>query len=175
MATDKTIVLVGLMGSGKSSIGKLLASRMGRFFVDTDKVIEERSKMTISAYFEAHGEDAFRRFESELVQEFMGYSPHVLATGGGTYIQPKNRELIKQKALTVWLDARYDILYERVARKKTRPILEKGNKAEILRTLMDERNPIYAQADIHVKSDVGPHTNVVEAILTQLKEHDAHA
>ena len=157
------------MGCGKSSIGRMLASQMRRFFVDTDKVIEEREEMTVSDIFEQKGEAYFRELERTLIEEFLTYSPHVMATGGGTFIQPELREKIKSETIVVWLKAEYDVLLERVSRKQTRPILEKGDKAEILKQLMDERYPIYAEADIVIQSDSGPHMNVVEAIIKEIE------
>lgn len=167
----KTVVLVGLMGCGKSSVGKRLAERLKVPFIDSDHVIEERAGSSITQLFEAKGEAYFRELEYEVLSGILNGQPSILATGGGAYIQERIRELIHEKAVAVWLNAEFDILLERVSRKKTRPLLEQGNKAEILKNLMDVRYPIYANADIVVASGNGPHSIVVNKVVEELLKH----
>ncbi len=165
---DKTIVLVGIMGSGKSAIGARLALKLGLPFVDMDKYIEDREGITISEIFEKHGEPYFRGLEREVIDELVAGEPCVLATGGGAFINDEIRALIKKKARSVCIKADFDIILERVSRKNTRPLLEKGDKASILKDLMEKRCPIYEQADIIVDSSEGEHDIVVYRIIEEL-------
>lgn len=171
---NKTIVLIGLMGAGKSSVGTRLAKKLGVKFSDLDKVIEEIHNATVSEIFEKSGEQFFREQEKTTLAWLLGFPPHVIATGGGAFMVPEIREIIKNSgAVTIWLKADYEVLLERVSRKSTRPLLEKGDKAEILARLMKERYPVYEQADIIVDSDNGPHENVVKKIIDALpKKND---
>lgn len=165
---QQTIVLVGLMGCGKSAIGIRLAKQTARPFVDIDKEIEKREAMTIAKIFQKHGEPYFRSCESKVLKELLEKGGYVIATGGGVFINDENRKLIKQKALSVWIRASYDVLLERVSRKKNRPLLEKGDKGTILRELMDQRYPIYEQADMVVDTTDAPHKVVVSKIIEKL-------
>lgn len=173
--SKKTIVLVGLMGAGKSSVGWRLAKELGLPFVDVDKVIEEREGLSVSDLFELAGEPYFRKREKEIITELLEGKPCVMAPGGGAFMDRDIRKLIKKKSVSIWLNADFEVLLDRVSRRNTRPLLEKGNKAEILRTLYDKRSPVYAEADITVKSDDGPHHRVVKCILQQLEEHRARS
>lgn len=168
----KTVVLVGLMGAGKTAIGKRLAKRLGVIFVDSDLEIEKQQKCTINEIFDTQGEEAFRKMEHKIIAHELHAPPHILATGGGAFIQPKTQVLIKQEAISIWLNADLEVLVERVSRKNTRPLLEKGNKHDIMQQLMKERYPIYAQADMEVKSDACPHNKVVDEIIQQLENYD---
>lgn len=165
----QSVVLVGLMGCGKSSVGIRLAKRLGLPFKDTDHEIEAQVGCSISMLFEVQGEDYFRKREFEVVERLLSGPPCVIATGGGAFIQEPIRTLVKEKGLSIWLRAELDVLLERVSRKRNRPLLERGDKSEILRRLMDERYPIYAEADITVDSNPGPHIAVVEQIVETLK------
>ena len=167
---DKTISLVGLMGCGKSSIGKRLAERLSVPFFDLDKEIEKRENLSVSEIFKEYGEDYFRNKEIEVASDILDGQICVLATGGGAFINENIRKLILEKSVSIWIKASFEILYERVAKKNTRPLLEVGNKAEILKKLMDERYPIYEEASITVHSTEGPHDKLVDEIIKELKE-----
>ncbi len=167
---NKTIVLIGLMGAGKSSVGLRLARDLDLEFFDLDKVIEDHEKCSVSEIFEKKGEPYFRKREKEVVAELLARPPHVMATGGGAYMNKEIQEMLKKYAITVWLRADIDILVERVSRKSTRPLLEKGDKREILASLIDERYPVYKQADIIIDSDDKPHDNVVKKIISSLND-----
>lgn len=167
---DKPIVLVGLMGAGKSSIGKRLAKAVNMPFIDSDNEIAEAAACSISNIFEIYGETMFRDLEQRVLLRLLTEEkPAVIATGGGAFIQPAIREMVKENAVSVWLHAELDVLYERVSRKRTRPLLEKGDKREILKNLMIERDPFYALADVTVSSDMGAHENVVNKALQALQ------
>lgn len=173
MTEQTTIVLVGLMGAGKSTIGRRLASRMGVEFKDSDDEIADAAGCSISDLFAIHGEMIFRDLEQRVIVRMMNDGiPKVLATGGGAWMNPNIREIIGKHATSVWLRAEIDVLVERVGRKNTRPLLEKGDKRAILQKLMDERYPIYEKADIVVDSDNGAHESIVETILQRLSPGD---
>ncbi len=165
----QSIVLVGLMGCGKTSVGMRLAKRLGLPFKDTDHEIEVQVGCSISMLFEVQGEDYFRKRELEVIEQLLAGTPCIIATGGGAFIQEPVRTLVKEKALSVWLRAELDVLLERVSRKRNRPLLERGDKADILRQLMEVRYPIYAEADVTVDSNPGPHIAVVDQIIETLK------
>ncbi len=167
-SVHRTIVLVGLMGAGKSSIGRRLAARLGVAFVDADAEIEEAAGCKIPEFFERYGEPAFRDGERRVIARLLNAPPQVMATGGGAFIDPETRALIKDKAVSVWLRAELDILVKRCARRKHRPLLHKGDPREILGDLMAERYPVYEHADIIVDSEDGPHEGVVKKILSAL-------
>ncbi len=166
---DHAIVLVGLMGAGKSSIGRRLATRLNMKFTDADAEIEAAAGCTIADFFERHGEPAFREGERRVIARLLGHGPRVLATGGGAFIDPETRRLLRDKAITVWLHAELDLLVERCARRNTRPLLRTGDPREILASLIEERYPIYRQADITVEADDGPHAATVDKIITALQ------
>ncbi|NDF11679.1 MAG: shikimate kinase [Proteobacteria bacterium] len=169
---QRPIVLVGLMGAGKSTVGQKLAESLKIPFVDSDHTIEKEQKATVSEIFDKKGERYFRKLERQVISRYLQQAePVVLATGGGAFIEPATRKLIKKKGRSVWLRAEFDTLLERVSRKKTRPLLEKGDKAAILKDLMEKRYPVYAQSDIVVDTTTGPHERVVEQIVTALKTY----
>lgn len=171
-APDRSIVLVGLMGAGKSSIGKRLAKALNMPFIDSDDEISKAAACSIPDIFEIYGEPMFRDLEKRVLLRLLTEEkPAVIATGGGAFIQPSVRDIIKENAVSIWLIAELDVLYERVSRKRTRPLLEKGDKREILKSLMEERNPYYAQADITVSSDGGAHENVVNKAVAALRPY----
>lgn len=167
---DRPIVLVGLMGAGKSTVGRRLAKRLGLPFVDSDAEIEEAAGATTAELFERYGEHAFRDGERRLVARLMDGTVRVIATGGGAFIDPRTRELLNSHAITVWLDAPVDILAERTGRRDNRPLLREGNRAETLARLSEQRQPFYAEAQIHIRSGTGAHGEVVEAIIAALSE-----
>lgn len=162
---QQPIVLVGLMGVGKSTVGKRLASRMRLPFIDADNAIEDAAGMSISEIFAQFGEPHFRDGERRVIQRLIDGKPKVIATGGGAFINDATRALILSEALAIWLDADVDVLVERVRRRDTRPLLRGKDPAKVLRELAAVRNPIYAEAHIRVSSNNGPHEATVRAIL----------
>ena len=166
----QTIVLVGLMGAGKTTVGRRLASDLGLEFRDADHEIEKAAGCTIPQIFETYGEAAFREGERKVISRLLDDAPHVLATGGGAFMNDETRATIKDRAVSVWLDAEIPILLERVSRKNNRPLLKTGDPETILRKLAAERNPIYAEADIRVESDGGAHEIVVDKIVQALAD-----
>lgn len=165
------LVLIGLMGSGKSTIGRRLANVIGWRFVDADEEIEAAAGCSIADIFAIYGEPMFRDLEQRVLARLLSEGPMVLATGGGAWMQPKVRELIKQNATSLWLRAELDVLVDRVSRRDHRPLLKAGNKQDIMNRLMQERYPVYAEADITVDSSNGPHDRVVERVIEALKEY----
>ena len=168
-ALDRSIVLVGLMGSGKSAIGRRLAARIGMKFVDADAEIEAAAGLPINDIFEVHGEEAFRDGERRVIARLLSEPPHVLATGGGAFMDGETRKSIKGRAFSVWLRADFDVLLRRVSRRDNRPLLKVENKEEVLRQLIEERYPIYEEADIIVQSEDGPHEETVNEVIAALK------
>ncbi|RMD60882.1 MAG: shikimate kinase [Alphaproteobacteria bacterium] len=171
----KTIVLVGLMGAGKSCIGRRLAARFGLEFVDADAEIEAAAGCSIEDIFEQHGEAAFRDGERRVIARLLTRPPHVLATGGGAFMAPATRELIRTHGVSVWLRADLDLLLKRTARRNNRPLLKRGDPREILSRLMAERYPVYAEADIIVDSQDAPPEVTVERVAEAIRHYfDTH-
>ena len=162
---DRCLVLVGLMGAGKSVIGRMTATSLGLDFVDSDHEIERVSRMTISELFELYGEAEFRALEARVIARLIGAGPQVLSTGGGAFVEPATRELIKREGVSLWLKADFDVLWDRVRKRDSRPLLRTADPQRTLRDLMERRYPIYAEADIVVQSrDVRKEVVVGEAI-----------
>src|SRR5579871_6381123 len=149
---DKTLVLVGMMGAGKTSVGRRLASTLSMPFRDADAEIETAAGCSINEIFERFGEPAFRAGERKVISRLLTEPPHVLATGGGAFMDPETRARIQACAISVWLRANVDLLLERVKRKDNRPLLRNTDSRAALARLMQERDPVYAQADIVVES-----------------------
>ena len=168
---EQPVVLVGLMGVGKSTVGRRLAKRLGLPFVDSDSEIEDAAGYTAAEVFERYGEQDFRDGERRLVAPLIDGEIRVIATGGGAYVDARTRQLLNERAITVWLDAPVNILAERTARRDTRPLLKNGDPKGTLERLAEERRPSYQEAHIHVKSGDGAHKDVVEAIIQALEEH----
>ncbi|WP_028754796.1 shikimate kinase [Rhizobium leucaenae] len=169
----RNLVLVGLMGAGKSSIGRLVAHQLGIPFVDTDIEIERVSRMTITELFEAYGEEEFRALETRVIKRLLKGGPRVVSTGGGAFINDRTRRHVKRSGLSVWLKADLDVLWERVNKRDTRPLLKTENPKQTLEKLMNARYPIYAEADLTVLSrDVGKEVMVKEvlAAIVERKE-----
>lgn len=164
----RPIALVGMMGAGKSTIGRRLAGRLDLPFVDADHEIELAAGRSISEIFEEFGEAAFRDGERRVFRRLVKSGPCVLATGGGAFLDDEIRDLLGEHCVSVWLNASLDTLVERTSRKDTRPLLRNGNPREILENLLAERGPTYAAADIQIESGGGPHKEVVEDILKAL-------
>jgi shikimate kinase len=158
----RSIVLVGMMGAGKSSIGRRLATRLGIPFVDADAEIESAAGMTIPEIFEKHGEPYFRAGEARVIARLLDNGPQVLATGGGAIMDPNTRELIRAKGISVWLKADLDVLMKRTKRRNDRPLAEK------IKDLLPLREPLYAQSDIIVQSRDEPHDTIVDEIIAKL-------
>lgn len=164
----RTVALVGLMGAGKSAIGKRLAARLGLPFVDADDEIERAAGCSIAEFFDKYGEADFRAGERRVIARLLDEPPHVLSTGGGAYIHPETRALMRRKALTVWLRAELDVLFDRVRRRGNRPLLRQGDPREVLARLMDQRYPIYAEADIVVDSTAQPADRTTGQVIDAL-------
>lgn len=162
------IVLVGMMGVGKSTVGRRLAVRLGVNFVDADEEIEKAAGMTITEMFERYGEAYFRDGERRVIARLMDGEPKVIATGGGAFMQDETRALILSHATAIWLDADIDILVDRVSRREGRPLLKGKDPRTVLTELAAIRNPVYALAPIHVKSAAAPHELAVDNIMEQL-------
>ena len=167
---DRSIVLVGLMGVGKSTVGRRLAKRLGLEFVDSDSEIERVAGYTISEIFDRFGEPSFRDGERRVLARLVNGTPKVIATGGGAFMDPATRALILETCTVVWLDADIALLAERVSRRDNRPLLKGRDAATVLTDLAAKRNPIYAEAHIHVRSESTPHDDAVERIIRAIGE-----
>jgi shikimate kinase len=167
---DRPIVLVGMMGVGKSTIGRKLAAALDLPFADADEEIEAAARMSVSEIFEQFGEAYFRDGERRVIARLVGEKPAVIATGGGAFVNDETRALILDKAISVWLDCDTEVLVERVARKDTRPLLRNGDPREIITRLKAEREGFYSQAPIHVTSRAGPHEQTVQRILKAIEQ-----
>jgi shikimate kinase len=158
------------MGAGKSSLGRRLAAKLEVLFRDADAEIEVASGCSIPEIFARYGEGAFRDCERRVIDRLLGEAPHVLATGGGAFVDTETRARLKQAAVTVWLNVPLDVLVARVKRKDNRPLLKDGDPREILERLLRERGPFYAEADLTITGDNGPHADAVERIVSLLAE-----
>jgi shikimate kinase len=172
---DRPIVLVGMMGVGKSSVGKRLATLLDCPFVDADDEIERSAQMTIPEIFDTYGEDYFRDGERRVIARLLADGEHrkgriVIATGGGAFCNAETRALILDKAITIWLDSEVETLVERTARKENRPLLRGGNPHDILARLRTERAVHYAQAPIHILSGSGPHMLTINKVLQGISQ-----
>ncbi|HWK35933.1 shikimate kinase [Sphingomonas sp.] len=166
--TGKPIVLVGLMGAGKSTVGRRLSLRLDLPFVDADNEIETAAGMPISEIFDTYGEPYFRDGERRVIARLIDGTPKVIATGGGAFVNQETRALILDQALAVWLDAEPHVLAARVARRDHRPLLRNADPHAVLSDLATKRNPFYAMAPIRVPSNHAPHDHTVAAILKAL-------
>ncbi|KQV35192.1 MULTISPECIES: shikimate kinase [unclassified Rhizobium] len=164
----RNLVFVGLMGAGKSAIGRMTASALGIPFVDSDHEIERVSRMTISELFAAYGEDEFRALEARVIKRLLNSGPRVVSTGGGAYINERTRRHIKRSGLSLWLNADLDVLWERVNKRDTRPLLKTENPRQTLENLMKARYPIYAEADLSVLSRDVKKEVMVEEVLAAI-------
>ena len=162
---DRPVVLVGLMGVGKSTVGRKLAGMLGRDFVDADDAIAKAAQRSIPEIFEAFGEAHFRDGERRVIARLLSEGHGVIATGGGAFIDPQTRASVLEKAIAVWIDCDIDTLVERTSRRGNRPLLKQGDPKEILTRLAHERAPFYGQAHIRVVSETGPHADTARAII----------
>ena len=171
LAVPQTVVLVGLMGAGKSCIGRLLAAALHLPFVDADKEIEAAAGCSVEDIFAAHGEAAFRDGERRVIARLLKEPKMVLATGGGAFMDPATRKLILERATSVWLRADLDLLLRRTSRRNNRPLLKRGDPREILAKLIEQRYPVYAEADVAVDSVDGPPETTLGRVLDALQSH----
>ncbi len=174
-AKGKTIVLVGLMGAGKSNIGRKLATRLGLPFVDADTEIETAAGESIEEIFQRHGEAAFRDGERRVIARLLEQPRHVLSTGGGAFMDPSTRALVRARGISIWLKADIEVLLQRVARRSNRPLLKAGDPREVLEKLIALRHPVYAEADITVESLDGPPEQTLEKVVAALDAFQAQA
>ena len=172
---ERTVVLVGMMGAGKTTIGRRLAPRLGLKFYDADEEIQKAAGMSVADLFSVHGEKSFRAGEAQVIARLLQGPPHVLATGGGAVLDPGTRARIRECAISVWIRADVDTLLKRATRRDTRPLLRAGDPRATLAQLLESRAAYYAQADIAVDSRAWPHQRTVEAILAALKARLAPA
>ncbi len=161
----RSVVLVGMMGAGKSSVGRRLAARLGVPFVDADTEIENAAGMTIAEIFAEHGEPYFRAGEARVIARLLDGGPQVLATGGGAVMNQQTRDLIHIKGVSVWLKADLDVLVRRTRRRNDRPL------ADRMKDLLPEREPVYARSDVIVQSREEPHETIVEEIIEAVAKH----
>nr|WP_256515524.1 shikimate kinase [Alsobacter ponti] len=167
----RSIVLVGMMGAGKSSVGRRLAGRLGLPFADADTEIERAAGMSIPEIFAARGEADFRDGERRVIARLLAEGPLVLATGGGAFMNAETRQRIAENGISVWLRAEFDVLMRRVRKRSNRPLLQTPDPEGTLRKLIADRNPTYALADITVESRDVPHETVVAEIVSALRGH----
>lgn len=175
LAARRPVALIGLMGAGKSSIGKRLAVRLGLPFVDADDEIETAAGMTIAEMFERFGEAHFRDGERRVIARLIDGKPKVIATGGGAFMNAETRALILERTLAVWLDADITTLVDRVRKRGHRPLLKGKDAGQVLRDLLAVRGPVYAQAPIRIASKPGPHHETVDAIVDALAAANGRA
>jgi len=166
----RSVVLIGLMGAGKTAVGRRLANRLDLPFIDADSEIEEAAGASISEIFAEHGEAYFRQGERKVIARLLENGPQVLATGGGAYMNPDTRANIKAHGLSVWLKADIKVLMKRVGRRDNRPLLAAGDPEKVMKKLMEERYPIYAEADVTVESRDVPHDVIVGAVIDALAD-----
>jgi shikimate kinase len=167
----RPVVLVGMMGAGKSSVGRRLAVRLGLPFTDADNEIEAAAGMAIPDIFQLHGEAAFRSGEARVIARLLESGAQVLATGGGAFMNPATRAFIRDKAVSIWLKAEFDVLMRRIRRRTDRPMLQTDDPAATLKDLIALRYPVYAEADLTIESRDVPHAVVVDEIVTALRGH----
>ncbi|MBD2842066.1 shikimate kinase [Erythrobacter rubeus] len=167
---DRPVVLVGLMGAGKSTVGRKLATLLDRDFVDADEAIEDAAQRKVSEIFEEFGEAYFRDGERRVIARLIEENSGVIATGGGAFIDPETRALILDKAIAVWIDCDIDTLVERTSRRDHRPLLKTGDPKEILTKLLDERGEFYGQAQVRVVSENGPHAQTAKTIIEAIDQ-----
>ncbi|KTR08027.1 shikimate kinase [Aureimonas ureilytica] len=170
----RSIVLVGLMGAGKTHVGKRLAAFLDLPFVDTDQEIEEAARMTVAELFAAYGEPEFRALEARVVARLIDGPQHVIATGGGAFINEETRRILKERSVTIWLKADLDTLMERVSKRPTRPLLKTADPRATMKNLMDARYPIYRTADIHIHSRNAKRDTIAREIVQSLAGRSSH-
>ncbi len=165
LLAGRPLVLVGMMGAGKTTVGRRLANRLGRRFIDSDEEVEKAAGMSIEDIFKLRGETDFRAGEVKVIARLLKEGEIVLGTGGGAFVNPETRALVKSAAVSVWIKADFEVLFQRVSRRTNRPLLKTGNPRETLRALMDHRYPIYAEADLTVVSRDVPQDQVANEVI----------
>lgn len=165
----RPIVLVGMMGAGKTTVGRRLATALDLPFCDTDTEIEKAAGMSVSDLFAAHGEASFRKGEAKVIKRLLGAPPMILATGGGALTNAQTRTLIKERSVSIWIKVDIETVLRRASRRGARPLLQTGDPRATLERLFAEREAFYAEADIHLESQPGPHENTVELIIEKLE------
>ncbi len=171
LLAGRPIVLVGMMGAGKTTVGRRLANRLGRHFVDSDEEIETAAGMSIEDIFASHGEADFRAGEARVIARLLKDQDIVLGTGGGAFVNPETRALVKAEAVSVFIRAEFELLFARVSRRSNRPLLKTANPRETLRKLIEIRYPIYAEADVTVVSTDVPQDQVAAEVIDALLAH----
>lgn len=171
LAIDRPIALVGMMGAGKTTVGRRLAAALNLPFYDADAEIEAAAGMSVSDLFARHGEESFRKGEAQVIERLLTGAPIVLATGGGALTNATTRRLMKERAISIWIRADVDTLLKRATRRPTRPLLQTGDPRATLARLLDERTPFYAAADIAIDSDTGAHARTIAKIIAALTAH----
>jgi shikimate kinase len=171
LLAGRPLVLVGMMGAGKTTVGRRLAQRLGRRFVDSDDEIEKAANMSIEEIFAAHGEAEFRAGEARVIARILRENDIVLATGGGAFMSAETRELVRAGAVSVWLKADFEVLFARVSRRANRPLLKTADPRQSLKTLIEARYPIYAEADVTVTSRDVPQDAVAAEVVLSVVRH----
>lgn len=171
LVLPKTLVLVGMMGAGKSSVGWRLARKLGIPFSDTDQEVEKAAGCSVADIFETWGEKAFRDAERRIIKRLLGEPTQIVSTGDGAFFDEDSQKLIKENAISLWLRADPEILYERVIRRDTRPLLFEGDAKQILEEMIERRYPIYAKADLTVESNDDAHEATIERVMDALKDY----
>jgi len=176
LLAGRPIVLVGMMGAGKTTVGRRLATRLGRHFVDSDEEVEKAAGMSIEEIFASRGEADFRAGEQRVIARLLKDQDLVLGTGGGAFINAETRALVKASAVSVWIKADFELLFQRVQRRSNRPLLKTANPRETLKGLIDKRYPVYAEADVTVVSKDVPQdqvaSEVIDALLDYLRDNN---
>ena len=167
----RPIVLVGMMGAGKTTVGRRLATRLGRHFVDSDEEVEKAAGMSIEEIFASRGEADFRAGEQRVIARLLKDQDLVLGTGGGAFINAETRALVKASAVSVWIKADFELLFQRVQRRSNRPLLKTANPRETLKGLIDKRYPVYAEADVTVVSKDVPQDQVAGEVIDALLDY----
>jgi len=168
LLAGRPLVLVGMMGAGKTTVGRRLAARLGRHFVDSDEEVEKAAGMTIEDIFAAHGEADFRAGEVRVIARLLKDPDLVLGTGGGAFVNAETRALVKSSAVSVWIKADFELLFQRVQRRSNRPLLKTANPRQTLQDLIEKRYPIYAEADVTVVSRDVPQDQVATEVIGAL-------
>jgi len=168
---ERSIVIIGLMGAGKTTVGRRLAERLGLRFVDADAEIEKAAGQTIAEIFTQYGEPHFREGERKVIARLLGSGPQVLATGGGAYMNEETRKAVKERGISVWLKASLPLLMKRVRRRSHRPLLRADEPEAVMRELMDRRYPVYGEADINIETRDVPHNIIVNDVLRALMRY----
>lgn len=171
LLAGRPIVLVGMMGAGKTTVGRRLAAKLDRHFIDSDEEVEKAAGMSIEDIFKLHGEADFRAGEAKVIARLLREAAIVLGTGGGAFINTMTRDLVKTAAVSVWIKADFEVLFARVSRRSNRPLLKTANPRETLRKLMDQRYPVYAEADVTVLSRDVPQDQVANEVIDALLAH----